>query len=274
MGEMSVGYGSIFAEEIFNALINKKDKDRVLLEQLMVEIVGAKGGISVQEWSKGLIAVMEFIEDVKIDVPKCDEWLGKMCGRLLDNKIISIRAIDQILKLLKDGILAVFTWGIIQVHGDAVNDRAITNTFRRSFAWLSKDIDKDTPNKYVSALAQGCPAKGIKIGAQILLGQELTDGMDSNARETDKADLGYCVGASWAAAHQRFRTITPDQIDMSIIGQLRSSAAWEQFIHAVYHIAKLDRWKDALTDERLDALAAAGIVPNDSLQFTRDFMKK
>jgi hypothetical protein len=273
MSEMCSGFGSIFAEEMFNALINKKDKDRVMLEQLMVEVVGVKGGISVQEWSDGLINVMEFIEDIKIDVPKCDEWLGKMCGCLLSNSIIPMRAIESILKKLKDDVLAMFTWGILQNFGEAKGDTNIVSTYRRCFAWLSSNRDKDIPGRYISALAQVCPAKGIKIGAQVLLGKEINDVLEARASDTEHADLGYCVGASWAAAHQRFREPKPEGVDMSVMPQ-RSSQAYEQFIKAVYDVAILDRWKDSLRDERLDALVAAGFITKDTLEFFREFNNK
>ena len=118
----------IFAEEMLNAVIDKKDKDRVHLEQLMVEIVGdtkSKEGavISVRDWASGLESVVELIDDIKIDVPKCDEWLGKV-GRLLTNNCISIRVLEPTLKVLKNDCLAMFTWGLIQVHGDAAGSAA------------------------------------------------------------------------------------------------------------------------------------------------------
>ena len=273
MSEMSSGYGTIFAEEIFTAIINKKDKDRVLLEQLMVEVVGVKGGISVQEWSQGLSTVMESIVDIKIDVPKCDEWLGKMCGRLLDNKTISMRAIEGIFKNCTNDVLAMFTWGVIQIYGDAVTDKVVTGTFRRSFAWLSSNVSKDTAQKYVSALAQGCPAKGIKIGAQLLLNQEVSENPNDFNRETDKADVGYCIGACWAAAHQRFREPKAEEIDLSGLMPGRSSAAAEQFINAVYNVATIDRWKEDVRDERMNALTAAGVINKDTLEFYRNFTK-
>ena len=273
MGEMARGYGPIFAEEIFNAVVNKKDKDRVLLEQLMVEVVGVPGGIAVNEWSQGLSSIMEFIEDIKIDVPKSDEWLGKMCGRLLDNKTIPMRALENIIKSLRNDVLAMFTWGMIQIYGDVVGDRNVSSSFRKSFAWLSSNVSKDNANKYVSALAQGCPAKGIKAGAQCLLNVEVTDNLDSpSTKETEKADVGYCVGATWAAAHQRGREPKPEQIDLSILPS-RSSSCMEQFVLAVYDVAKIDRWKDAQRDERLEALCAKGVVPKQTLDFVRNFNK-
>jgi hypothetical protein len=273
LSEMSPGHGPIFAEEIFNSVINKKDKDRVLLEQLMVEIVGAKGGISVSDWSKGLMSVMECIEDIKIDVPKCDEWLGKMCGRLLDNKTINMRAIEAILRSLKNDILAMFTWGIIQINGDAVMQDVVKQTFRRSFAWLSSNRDKDTAGKYISALAQGCPAKGIKMGAQSLLTQDLTDSLDNRSHQLELADLGYCVGASWAAAHQRFREPTPDKVDFSLMPRGKS-ACIEQFITAVFDVAKVDRWKTELRSERLNGLVSAGLFDQQTLEMATQFMPK
>ena len=90
-----------------------------------------------------------------------------MCGRLLDNKTIPMRCLDDIIKTLKNDVLAMFTWGMIQIYGDAVGNSTITKSFRKSFAWLSSNVSKDNANKYVSALAQGCPAKGIKAGAQV-----------------------------------------------------------------------------------------------------------
>ena len=40
-----------------------------------------------------------------------------------------------------------------------------------------------------------------------------------------------------------------------------------------YDVAKIDRWKDAQRDERLEALCAKGVVPKQTLDFVRNFNK-
>ena len=274
--DMGGNAGSIFAEEMLNAVINKKDKDRVHLEQLMVEIVGdskTKEGasISVQNWAAGLKAVIEFIEDIKIDVPKCDEWLGKVSGRLLTNNCISMRVLEPTLKLLKNDCLAMFIWGLIQIHGDAAGDRTIQNTFKPSFAWLAANASKSGPGAYLAALAKGCPRRGFMLGTQILLGQDVEmDDINSLRSDNDKADLGYCIGAAWAAADFG-RGRDTSGVNTSLLPG-RSSRACESFAQAVLAVAKCDRWARGKDVEALDRLVAADILNPQTVETVKQFM--
>ena len=77
----------------------------------------------------------------------------------------------------------------------------------------------------------------------------------------------------WAAAHQRFREPKAEEIDLSGLMPGRSSAAAEQFINAVYNVATIDRWKEDVRDERMNALTAAGVINKDTLEFYRNFTK-
>lgn len=266
----------IFAEEMLNAVINKKDKDRVHLEQLMVEVVGdtrSKGGavVSVQDWAAGLAAVIEFIEDIKIDVPKCDEWLGKVSGRLLTNNCISIRVLEPTLKVLKNDCLAMFTWGLIQVHGDAAGERSVQNTFKPSFAWLAANANKSGPGAYLAALAQGCPRQGFMFGTRVLLGKEVEmDDVNALRSDNDKADLGYCVGAAWAAADFG-RGRDTSGVNTSVLPKT-SSRAGESFAQAVIAVAKCDRWAKGKDLEALDRLVVAGILNKQTVETVKQFM--
>ena len=103
---------------------------------------------------------------------------------------------------------------------------------------------------------------------------EMTDSLDAPDRsETEKSDVGYCFGATWAAAHQRFREPKPEQIDLSVLPS-RSSSCMEQFITAVYDVARIDRWKDSVRDERLEALCSTGVLPKQALDFYQQFHNK
>ena len=182
-----------------------------------------------------------------------------------------MRALEPTLKALKNDCLAMFTWGLIQIHGDAAGERGVQSTFKPSFAWLAANASKSGPGAYLAALAQGCPRQGFMFGTRVLLRQEVEmDDLSALRSDTDMADLGYCVGAAWAAADFG-RGKDTSGVNTSVLPRT-SSRAGESFAQAVIAVAKCDRWAKGKDLEALDRLVAAGVLNKQTVETVKQFM--
>ena len=72
----------IFVEQAVDTLLNARTGQRPLVEDVLCA-VAEKKCISSSALAKGFSTTFEFLIDVKVDMPLCDQWIGHLFGRLI-----------------------------------------------------------------------------------------------------------------------------------------------------------------------------------------------
>jgi len=98
----SPGFHWEFVREAVNLVLEKKDSERDLVVNLIVELTNTFKQLTPAQNAKGFADVLEFIEDLAIDIPNAKPFVVSMCGKLiaagaLDAKFLpaALAAIDQ-----------------------------------------------------------------------------------------------------------------------------------------------------------------------------------
>ena len=68
-------------EVCLDLLLNARTEQRPILEDVLCVVVN-KGMISSKELATGFHPTFEFLPDIKVDMPLCDQWIGHLIGRL------------------------------------------------------------------------------------------------------------------------------------------------------------------------------------------------
>ena len=82
-----------------------------------------------------------------------------------------------------------------------------------------------------------------------------------------------CIGACWAASHQKFRDQKTEDIDLSLLPRGKSVCI-EAFIKGIFDTAKLDRWTNEKRTTLLNSLVTKGMFSQETLEMTTQFMPK
>ena len=92
-------------EVVFNTVVEKKEKDRVNAGKLFGYLLKNES-LPRKEFVKGVNAVLEFAEDLQIDIPKFWEYFADMIGTILVEKTLDLNFLKESSTFLLESGLA------------------------------------------------------------------------------------------------------------------------------------------------------------------------
>jgi translation initiation factor 4G len=160
--------GEILVGVALDTALNCKAAERPLVEDFVVAMVSRKV-ISGADVSSGSVDMCEFLQDMKVDMPLCDVWLGRIFGKMLGAGI-NEDVFGSMFNLVKQGgglrpeaLLAGILLGAVQVveeeHDDVIKKRMITGlSSSEGFCML----ESSTAREFI------CEGGDFRQGAKIL----------------------------------------------------------------------------------------------------------
>jgi len=158
----------LLVEIVFNNVVERKEKDRVNAGRLFSHLLKNESLPRI-EFLNGVEAVLEFAEDLLIDIPQFWEYFGVMIATILIENVLDIKFIQESSSILKSQNLdGAYNTAILH-QMSRMNPKATAETLHKSGLKLS-DLNINGSDDKLAFLA-----KPLENGVEEVVGDELDE---------------------------------------------------------------------------------------------------
>lgn len=253
-------------EVVFNTVVEKKEKDRVNAGKLFGYLLKNESLPRI-EFVKGVNAVLEFAEDLQIDIPKFWEYFADMMATILIEKILD-------LNFLKESSTFLMTNGLAAKYVAAVLHQMVKIDLGRTVDLWQKsglslaDFKVDNSEEFVKAnkldfLDQAVVVNGVKSDDEATSKDSLSENLDGLLSKNDVNLIFGFIDEKFPAPRDipLIRTLV-GRVTLACIDGVNTSCVLNEAKFRSFGVPILKKYLDAVKSSELQALYSLQALVN------------
>jgi len=252
-------------EVVFNTVVEKKEKDRVNAGKLFGYLLKNESLPRI-EFIKGVNAVLEFAEDLQIDIPKFWEYFADMMGTILVEKILDFNFLKESSTfLMSNGLAGRYVASVL--HQMAKIDMGRTVDLWQKSGLSLSDFKVDNCEEFVEAnkldFLEQAVVNGVTSDGEATPKDSLSENLDALLPKNDINLIFGFIDEKYPAPRDTplIRTLV-GRVTLACIDGVNTNCVLNEVKLRSFGVPILKKYLDAVKSSELQALYSLQALVN------------